>query len=87
MRYLANLHDTECKQLSISENTSLQDLFGSHLPEGNGRFRYQEGIVLAAIKSEQPCWLLLDELNLAPSEVLAALVPLLEGSGTISVPG
>lgn len=87
VRYLATVKGAKCKLLSISENTSLQDLFGSHLPDGNGRFRYQEGMVLSAIKSDVPCWLLLDELNLAPAEVLAALVPLLEGSETISVPG
>ena len=33
------------------------------------------------------CWLLLDELNLASAEVLAALAPLLEGAATISLPG
>ena len=43
--------------------------------------------MLEAIKCTGPCWLLLDELNLAPAEVLAALVPLIDGSQSLSVPG
>lgn len=35
----------------------------------------------------QGYWLLLDEFNLAPPDVLATLVPLLEGSKTIRHPG
>lgn len=43
--------------------------------------------MLEAMKSSEECWLLLDELNLAPPEVLTALVPLINGQSRLSVPG
>lgn len=49
----------------------LQEYLGSYVTDASGRLVFQEGALLTALRRGQ--WLVLDELNLAPSEVLEAL--------------
>ena len=54
-----------------AEQTDIIDLFGSDLPvEGGapGQFAWRNGPLLQAV--EDGAWVVLDELNLAPSDVL-----------------
>jgi midasin len=49
----------------------LQEYLGSYVTDASGRLVFREGALLTALRRGQ--WLVLDELNLAPSEVLEAL--------------
>lgn len=48
-----------------------------------GKFRWQSGILTTAVTSGR--WLLVEDIDLAPAEVISALVPLLE-SRTLFIP-
>ena len=49
----------------------LQEYLGSFTADESGRLRFREGALVTALRLGQ--WLVLDELNLAPTEVLEAL--------------
>lgn len=48
-----------------------QEYLGSYVPDATGRLVFREGALVQAVRRGQ--WLVLDELNLAPTEVLEAL--------------
>ena len=70
--------------LSNSDTTTLQDYFGTWMPEKAG-FRYSKGVLVQAM--EKGDWFVADEFNLAPLSVAAALMPFLEGSRVVQIPG
>ena len=49
---------------------------GSYTMDDTGKFYYQEGFLIKAVKEGH--WVILDEMNLAPNEVLEALNRLLD---------
>ena len=51
--------------------TAPQEYLGSYVPDEHGRLVFREGALVTAVRQGQ--WVVLDELNLAPSEVLEAL--------------
>ncbi|MCH82399.1 midasin, partial [Trifolium medium] len=58
-------------RINLSEQTDMMDLLGSDLPvesDEGMKFSWSDGILLQALK--EGCWVLLDELNLAPQSVL-----------------
>ena len=55
------------QQISID----LQEYLGSYVSDEQGRLVFREGALVTALR--QGHWVVLDELNLAPSEVLEAL--------------
>ena len=56
---------------AINPYTSKFELVGGIKPDSEGRFLWQEGIILKAAK--EGLWLVLEEINLASSEVVEAL--------------
>lgn len=54
----------------------MQEYTGSYAPDESGKLVFQDGILVRALKCGD--WVILDELNLAPSEVLEALNRLLD---------
>ena len=54
----------------------VQEYTGSYAPDKLGKLTFQDGILVRALKRGD--WVILDELNLAPSEVLEALNRLLD---------
>ncbi len=60
-----------CKSCTEDLNIVSQEYLGSYVTDASGRLVFQEGALLTALRHGQ--WLVLDELNLAPSEVLEAL--------------
>ncbi|GMH42204.1 hypothetical protein BSKO_10123 [Bryopsis sp. KO-2023] len=86
---VASLLGAECVRINLSKDTSVQHLLGSIMPRfsKNRRvFEWHDGKLVEALKSRK--WVLLDEINLAPPEVLEVLIPLLERrSGHFHVPG
>ena len=60
-----------CKSCTEAFGANVQEYLGSYVTDASGRLVFQEGALLTALRRGQ--WLVLDELNLAPSEVLEAL--------------
>jgi hypothetical protein len=52
---------------------------------GQRVFTWQEGVLVRALR--RGAWVLLDEVNLAPPEVLAAIAPLLDRWGNAGSAG
>ena len=49
----------------------MQEYLGSYVADSSGRLAFREGALVTAVRSGH--WVVLDELNLAPSDVLEAL--------------
>ena len=60
-----------CAHESTVHLHALQEYLGSYVSDDAGRLVFQEGLLVVAAR--QGHWVVLDELNLAPSEVLEAL--------------
>lgn len=76
---IAKLLDIPCERINLSANTTKEELFGSIIPKyKNGKqiFEWEDGPVMKAIRNQS--WILFDEINLAPPELLNTLTPLLQ---------
>lgn len=69
--YLAKLTGNKCYRINNHEHTDLQEYVGRYILRQDGELVFQEGLLVRAMKKGH--WLILDELNLAPSELLEAL--------------
>lgn len=49
----------------------LKEYVGTYAPDSRGHLQFIEGVLLKAVRDGD--WIILDELNLAPSSVLEAL--------------
>ena len=57
--------------MSSHPPTALQEYLGSYVSDESGRLVFREGLLVQAVRRGH--WIVLDELNLAPTEVLEAL--------------
>ena len=67
-------------------HTDIQEYLGSYVPSQNeqdGKLVFQEGVLVEAVRHGY--WVILDELNLAPSEVLEALNRLLDDNRELHI--
>ncbi|CAB9508662.1 Nuclear chaperone required for maturation and nuclear export of pre-60S ribosome subunits (By similarity) [Seminavis robusta] len=71
-------------RINNHEHTDVQEYTGSFAPDANGALTFQDGILVRALKRGD--WVILDELNLAPSEVLEALNRLLDDNRQLYLP-
>lgn len=71
MAYLAAQTGHRLVRINNHEQTDLQEYLGSYISDETGKLVFREGALVEAVR--QGHWLLLDELNLAPSQVLEAL--------------
>lgn len=69
--YLAAQTGHHLTRINNHEGTDLQEYLGSSVPDAQGRLAFQEGPLVKALREGH--WVVLDELNLAPSDVLEAL--------------
>lgn len=78
VQYLANITHNKVIRINNHMHTDIQEYLGSYVPdkEGGGKLVFQEGVLVEAVRNGY--WVILDELNLAPSEVLEALNRLLD---------
>jgi midasin len=58
-------------RINNHEQTDLQEYLGTYMLDAKGRLTFQEGPLVQAVRHGH--WIVLDELNLAPTEVLEAL--------------
>ena len=61
-----------------------QEYLGSYVTTAEGKLEFQEGVLVQAVREGH--WIVLDELNLAPSEVLEALNRLLDDNHELLLP-
>uniref|UniRef100_T1J0I3 Midasin n=1 Tax=Strigamia maritima TaxID=126957 RepID=T1J0I3_STRMM len=69
--YVAKLTGNRCVRINNHEHTDLQEYVGSYASDSSGKLVFKVGVLVDAMKKGH--WIILDELNLAPSEVLEAL--------------
>ena len=71
IQWLATNTGNKVYRINNHEHTDLQEYIGSYIPDENGKLVFQEGLLPRAMRNGD--WIILDELNLAPSDVLEAL--------------
>ncbi|CAM9377533.1 unnamed protein product, partial [Scytosiphon promiscuus] len=76
VEYLAARLGHRCVRINNHEHTDIQEYTGSYAADGSGKLAFQEGVLVESLRKGY--WIILDELNLAPSEVLEALNRLLD---------
>ncbi|KAF2456546.1 hypothetical protein BDY21DRAFT_53522 [Lineolata rhizophorae] len=84
IEYLAKVSGNKFVRINNHEHTDLQEYLGSYVSGTDGKLRFQEGILVQALR--QGHWIVLDELNLAPSDVLEALNRLLDDNRELLIP-
>eukprot|EP00002_Diphylleia_rotans_P015670 TRINITY_DN3035_c0_g2_i1.p1 TRINITY_DN3035_c0_g2~~TRINITY_DN3035_c0_g2_i1.p1 ORF type:complete len:5322 (+),score=1048.10 TRINITY_DN3035_c0_g2_i1:101-16066(+) len=84
VEYLAGATGHRFVRINNHEHTDIQEYLGSYSPDTTGKLIFQEGILVEAVRKGY--WIVLDELNLAPSEILEALNRLLDDNRELFIP-
>ena len=84
IEHLAKLTGHKFLRINNHEHTSLDEYLGTYISTPTGDFVFQEGILVQALRKGH--WIVLDELNLAPSDVLEALNRLLDDNRELLIP-
>jgi len=84
VEYLAARCGHRCIRINNHEHTDVQEYTGSYIADSNGALVFKEGLLVQALRRGD--WIILDELNLAPSEVLEALNRLLDDNRELFLP-
>lgn len=84
VRYLAALTGHKFFRINNHEHTDLQEYLGTYITDASGKLVFHEGVLVRAVRKGY--WIVLDELNLAPSDVLEALNRLLDDNRELFVP-
>ncbi|KAJ3092441.1 AAA ATPase midasin [Quaeritorhiza haematococci] len=85
IEYIAKSTGHRFVRINNHEHTDLQEYLGSYMTdEVTGKLVFREGILVEALRKGY--WLVLDELNLAPSDVLEALNRLLDDNRELVIP-
>ncbi|XP_011501204.1 PREDICTED: midasin-like [Ceratosolen solmsi marchali] len=82
--YLAKASGHVCVRINNHEHTDLQEYVGSYVANESGKLVFKEGILVEAMRKGH--WIILDELNLAPSDVLEALNRVLDDNRELFIP-
>ncbi|XP_014214403.1 midasin [Copidosoma floridanum] len=82
--YLARASGHVCVRINNHEHTDLQEYVGSYVADDSGKLVFREGILVEAMRKGY--WIILDELNLAPSDVLEALNRVLDDNRELFIP-
>ncbi|KYN05743.1 Midasin [Cyphomyrmex costatus] len=82
--YLAKTTGHVCVRINNHEHTDLQEYVGSYIADETGKLVFKEGILVDAMRKGY--WIILDELNLAPSDVLEALNRVLDDNRELFIP-
>lgn len=82
--YLAKLTGNKCYRINNHEHTDLQEYVGRYVLKENGELVFQDGLLVRALRKGY--WIILDELNLAPCELLEALNRVLDDNRELFIP-
>ena len=84
IKYLADMTGHKFVRINNHEHTDLQEYLGTYITDDTGKLTFQEGILVEALRKGY--WIVLDELNLAPTDVLEALNRLLDDNRELFIP-
>ncbi|KAI8453986.1 hypothetical protein BY996DRAFT_4638411 [Phakopsora pachyrhizi] len=85
IEYLARITENSFVRINNHEHTDIQEYIGSYTTDAEtGRLTFKEGALVRALRYGE--WIVLDELNLAPSDVLEALNRLLDDNRELFIP-
>jgi midasin len=84
VKYLAKATGHHCLRINNHEHTDLQEYIGMYCADENGELVFQEGVLVEAMRKGY--WIILDELNLAPTDVLEALNRVLDDNRELFIP-
>lgn len=84
IEYLAKRSGNKFVRINNHEHTDLQEYLGTYVSGSDGRLTFQEGVLVKALREGH--WVVLDELNLAPTDVLEALNRLLDDNRELLIP-
>jgi midasin len=84
IEYLANYTGNKFVRINNHEHTDLQEYLGTYVSDSEGKLKFQEGVLVQAMR--EGSWIVLDELNLAPTDVLEALNRLLDDNRELLIP-
>ncbi len=82
--YLAHLTGNKLIRINNHEHTDLSEYLGCYVATESGSLQFREGPLVRAVREGH--WIVLDELNLAPPEVLESLNRLLDDNKEIRIP-
>ncbi|KAF1344926.1 hypothetical protein BDV97DRAFT_362818 [Delphinella strobiligena] len=84
IEYLAKRSGNKFVRINNHEHTDLQEYLGTYVSGTDGRLTFQEGVLVKALREGH--WIVLDELNLAPTDLLEALNRLLDDNRELLIP-
>ncbi|KAL9034550.1 MAG: hypothetical protein Q9214_006997, partial [Letrouitia sp. 1 TL-2023] len=84
VEYLAKLSGNKFVRVNNHEHTDLQEYLGTYQSTPDGHIQFQEGVLVQCLR--EGWWIVLDELNLAPTDVLEALNRLLDDNRELLIP-
>ncbi|GAA6099361.1 midasin isoform X1 [Tachysurus ichikawai] len=83
VRWLAAATGNQCVRINNHEHTDIQEYIGCYSSDEHGKLVFKEGVLIDAMRKGY--WIILDELNLAPTDVLEALNRLLDDNRELFV--
>ena len=84
IQWLAKATGNVCRRVNNHEHTDLEEYVGSYCSDADGNLVFREGVLVEAMRKGY--WIILDELNLAPTEVLEALNRVLDDNRELFIP-
>lgn len=84
IEYIAKMSGNHCLRINNHEHTDLQEYIGAYATDVSGKLVFQEGILVKAMRFGY--WIILDELNLASSDILEALNRVLDDNRELYIP-
>ncbi|CCE62256.1 hypothetical protein TPHA_0C01000 [Tetrapisispora phaffii CBS 4417] len=84
IKYLADITGHKFVRINNHEHTDLQEYLGTYTTDDSGKLSFKEGVLVEALRNGH--WIVLDELNLAPTDVLEALNRLLDDNRELFIP-
>ncbi|KAM0753166.1 P-loop containing nucleoside triphosphate hydrolase protein [Meredithblackwellia eburnea MCA 4105] len=85
VEYLARRTGHRFVRINNHEHTDIQEYIGTYVSDSkSGKLVFQEGMLVRALRNGD--WIVLDELNLAPTDVLEALNRLLDDNRELVIP-
>ncbi|XP_074595793.1 midasin [Brevipalpus obovatus] len=84
IKYLAQRSGNECLRVNNHEHTDIQEYVGTYAVDENNKMIFQEGVLVQAMRNGH--WIILDELNLASTEVLESLNRVLDENRELYIP-
>ncbi|XP_044531325.1 midasin [Gracilinanus agilis] len=83
IRWLAAASGNHCVRINNHEHTDIQEYIGCYTSDASGKLVFKEGVLIDAMRKGY--WIILDELNLAPTDVLEALNRLLDDNRELHI--